>query len=43
MPTTDITSQVKRIAGLTVDECTTLMNEGIRTEEDLKFLEFDNL
>ena len=43
MPTTNINSRVKRIAGLTYPDCTALENEGIITEEDLQFLEFVDL
>ena len=43
MPTTDVNQRVKRIAGLDDDDVTKLQAIGIKTEEDLSFIQFQDL
>ena len=43
MPTTNLDQRVKRIANLSDADCQALDNDGITTEEDLRFLEFVDL
>ena len=43
MPTTNINQRVKRIADLTDADVTKLQGIGVNTEEDLRFVKFDDL
>ena len=43
MPTTDITGHVKTIAGLDNADCGTLQWQGITTQADLSFVQFEDL
>ena len=43
MPTTDIDQRVKRIAGLSVNDVQELQNQGITSEDDLRYAEFVDL
>ena len=43
MPTTDITVRVKTIAGLDNADCAALQAQGISTQEELSFVQFEDL
>ena len=43
MPTTSITGRVKTIVGLTNEDCATLAADKISSQEDLSFIEFEDL
>ena len=43
MPTTDIGQRVKNIVGLTNAEVGELTNQGIMNEDDLRYIEFEDL
>ena len=43
MPTTDITGRIKTIVGLDNADCATLQGDGIMTQDDLSFVQFEDL
>ena len=43
MPTSDIGQRVKNIVGLTVNEVAELTGQGIQNEDDLRYIEFEDL
>ena len=43
MPTTDITGRVKTVAGLSNEDCALLQADGINTQDDLSYTQFEDL